>query len=78
MRRRPSIIIIAGAVGGVFAAGLFIPGRIGGALLLLTDAVLIAMARLTWMQARPQGRPFRVIVMVGIAALAAYKLAGGR
>jgi hypothetical protein len=77
MNRRPSIMLVAGAVGGVFAAGLFIPGRLGGALLLLTDLVLIGMARLTWVRVRPQGRPIRVVVIVAIAVLAAVKLAGG-
>jgi len=70
-------MIIAGVVGGVFAAGLFIHGRIGGALLLLTDLILIGLARVTWVQVRQQGRPIRVIVIVAIAVLAVFKLAKG-
>jgi hypothetical protein len=77
MNRRPSIMLLAGVVGGVFAAGLFIPGRVGGGLLLLTDLVLIGMARMTWVHVRPQGRPLRVVVIVVIAALAVAKLIKG-
>ena len=64
-------------MGALFAAGLFIHGRVGGGLLLLTDAVLIALARITWPQLRPQGRPFRLIVIAAVAVIAAIKLIKG-
>jgi hypothetical protein len=70
-------MLVAGVVGGIFAAGLFIPGRIGGALLLLTDLVLIGMARMTWVQVRPQGRPMRVVVIAVIAVIAVVKMVKG-
>ena len=48
MQRRMVTILIAGAVGIVFAAGLFFHGRVGGGLLLITDAILIALAMSVW------------------------------
>jgi hypothetical protein len=77
MPRRLLIIVIAGCVGGVFAAGLFLHGRLGGALLLLTDAVLVTLSIGGWARARPQGRPARVAVMTLIAAIAVVKLVRG-
>lgn len=68
------MILVAGAVGGVFAAGLFFHGRAGGGLLLITDAVLIGLAMSTWGDARPQGRPARIAVILIIAAIAVVKL----
>jgi hypothetical protein len=77
MTRRALIILIAGAVGGVFAAGLFLPGRVGGGLLVLTDAALIALSISGWANARPQGRPVRIAVITLIGVLAAIKLIRG-
>jgi hypothetical protein len=74
MLRRLVIILAAAAVGAVFAAGLFIHGRVGGGLLALTDAVLIALARITWPQLRPHGRPIRLLVIAVVAVIAAIKL----
>jgi hypothetical protein len=45
--------------------------------LLLTDLVLIGMARMTWVQVRPQGRPMRVVVIAVIAVIAVVKLVKG-
>jgi hypothetical protein len=75
MARRLLTILAAAIVGAIFAAGLFIRGPVGGGLLLLTDAVLIALARLTWSRLRPQGRPLRLVVIVAIAVIAVIKLA---
>ena len=77
MQRRLVIILAAAVVGGIFLAGLFIHGRVGGALLVLTDAILIALARLTWPHLPPQGRPIRVIIIVAIAVVAVIKLVAG-
>jgi hypothetical protein len=77
MQRRLLIILGALAVGGVFAAGLFFHGRLGGALLLLTDVILISLARITWPHLRPQGRPLRIAVITVIGVLAVVKLVKG-
>lgn len=77
MPRRLVTILVAGTMGAIFAAGLFIHGRVGGALLLLTDAVLIGLAFLTWRRLPPKGRPLRLVVIATIAVLAAIKLITG-
>jgi len=73
MQRRLVIVLGAAIVGAVFVTGLFIHGPVGGGLLLLTDAVLIALARITWPHLRPAGRPLRIIVIVAVAAFAVVK-----
>jgi hypothetical protein len=75
--RRLGIVVAALAVGAMFVAGLFLHGRLGGALLLVTDAMLINLTRIVWDQVRPQGRPFRIVIIVAIAVLAVVKLVHG-
>jgi hypothetical protein len=75
--RRLLILLGALAVGALFLAGLFIHGRIGGALLILTAAVLSGLSRLVWAQLRPQGRPLRIVIIVAIAAYGVVKLVLG-
>jgi hypothetical protein len=77
VQRRLVIVLAAALVGGIFVAGLFIHGRFGGALLLLTDAILIALARITWPHLPSRGRPIRLIIIAAIAAIAAVKLVAG-
>lgn len=77
MPQRLLLLILAGVVGGVFAAGLFLHGRLGGALLLVTAAILIVLSGATWNRVRPQGRPLRVIVVAAILALGIVKLVHG-
>jgi hypothetical protein len=74
MRRRMLMILAAGAVGLIFAAGLFFHGRVGGGLLLVTDAVLIGLAMSVWGNTEPRKRPVRVIVILAIAVLAVIKM----
>jgi hypothetical protein len=68
------IVLGAVAVGACFVAGLFIHGPGGGALLALTDIVLIALTGTAWTQLQPRARPVRVVVILAIAALAIVKL----
>lgn len=75
--QRLAIAFGALLVGAIFVAGLFVHGRLGGAFLVLTVAILVTLTRTTWDHVRPQGRPLRVAVIVAIAALAAYKLIHG-
>ena len=60
----------------LFVAGLFVHGPGGGGFLALTDIVLIALTGAAWSQVQPKARPFRVVVIVAIAALAIVKLTG--
>jgi hypothetical protein len=75
--RRLLIVLGALCVGALFFAGLFIHGRGGGGLLLITDAILLGLTRTVWAQVRPQGRPLRIVIIVAIAILAVVKLALG-
>ena len=75
--QRLLIVLGALAVGGVCSAGLFIHGRAGGALLLVTDAILVGLTRTAWAQVRPQGRPMRIVIIAAIAVLAVVKLVQG-
>jgi hypothetical protein len=77
MRRRAAIILISGAIGVLFAAGLFFHGRTGGGLLLITDAVLISLLLTAWANVRPEGRPVRIGVIMVIATVAVIKLIRG-
>jgi hypothetical protein len=77
VQRRPVIVLGAAVVGAIFVAGLFIHGRIGGALLLLTDAILIGLTRLTWPHLPPRGRPLRLIIIAVIAVIGVVKLVAG-
>lgn len=77
MPQRLAIVVGAAAVGAIFAAGLFIAGRPGGVLLLVTAAILGALSASTWSRVRPQGRPLRLIVIAAIAAVGIVKLVHG-
>jgi hypothetical protein len=77
MRRRMLMVIAAGTIGGLFAAGLFLHGRVGGGLLLITDALLIALGMSAWANTQPQKRPIRVAVILIIGAIAVVKMIRG-
>jgi hypothetical protein len=70
-------LLLALAIGGLFVAGLFIDGRVGGGLLLVTDALLIGLSRLAWNEVNPRRRPIRVLIIVAITVLAVVKLTQG-
>jgi hypothetical protein len=77
VRRRLGIVVAAVAGGAMFLAGLFLHGRLGGTLLLVTDVMLIGLSVAVWDQLRPQGRPLRVAIIAAIAAVAVVKLVHG-
>jgi hypothetical protein len=74
MHRRVLTYLVSVAIGVLFAAGLFVHGRAGGGLLLITVAVLIALAMTSWGNTRRQGRPIRIAVILVITAIAVAKL----
>jgi len=75
--RRLLIVLLALAIGGLFAAGLFVHGRLGGGLLLVTDAILITLTQTVWHGVNPRRRPIRVVIIAVIAAIAVVKLVQG-
>jgi hypothetical protein len=77
MRRRMLMIVAAGTIGGLFAAGLFLHGRVGAGLLLITDALLIALAITNRTNTQPQKRPIRIAVILAIGAIAVVKMVRG-
>lgn len=60
----------------MFVAGLAVHGVVGGALLVVVAAVLVALSAAAWQQVRSQGRPARLVVIAALLALAAAKFAG--
>lgn len=77
MPRRLLILLAALVVLALFLAGLFIHGRTGGALLLVTDAILIGLSRLAWNHVDPRRRPIRILIIAAVAVLAIVKLVKG-
>jgi hypothetical protein len=75
--RRLLILLGALAVGALFAAGLFINGRVGGALLLITDVVLVGLTRFVWDQVNPRRLPIRIAIIVAVAVVGLVKLIHG-
>lgn len=75
---RSRLVIVLGAlcVGALFLAGLFVAGPAGGAMLAVTDVILVGLTGAAWRQLRPQTRPLRLVIIVAVAALAIAKLAG--
>ncbi|MDG4827571.1 hypothetical protein O7635_37495 [Asanoa sp. WMMD1127] len=55
-------------------AGLFLPGIIGGLVLLLLAAGLIALIRLTWSIQAPQTRMIRLVMLTGLIGIAILKI----
>jgi hypothetical protein len=77
MPQRLAIILVAAAVGAIFATGLFVHGWVGGVLLLVTAAVLAGLTRLLWNRVRPQGRPLRLLVVAAITVIGIIKIVHG-
>jgi hypothetical protein len=74
----PRLVILLAALGtgALFVAGLFVAGPLGGALLALTDVILLGLTTWAWPSLKPQTRPIRIVVIVAIGVLAVLKLAG--
>ena len=73
MSARLRNMIAAGIVGAIALTGLFLHGVAGGLLLLLTAAILGALSWVLRDRVRPEGRPFRVAVIVVIVVVAVVK-----
>jgi hypothetical protein len=77
MPQRLALLLAAVVAAAITIAGLFLDNRIGGALLLVTVAILVALARLRWAELPPNGRILRVVIVAAFAALAIARLITG-
>ena len=59
----------------VVLAGLLLPGVVGGAILLLAAAGLIALLSLTWPHTPPRMLLIRAVILTGLVAIAVLKFA---
>jgi len=71
-RVNPTSAFLAALV--VVLAGLFLPGAIGGALLLLLAAGLVALLVRTWPVQAPQTRVLRLLMLALLVTVAIYKI----
>jgi hypothetical protein len=55
-------------------AGLLLPGIIGGLVLLVLAAGMIALARLTWSVQAPQTRLVRLVLLTALVGIAILKI----
>ena len=55
-------------------AGFFLPGIIGGLVLLVLAAGLIALTRATWAVQAPQTRVVRLVLLTVLIAIALFKI----
>lgn len=55
-------------------AGLLLPGIIGGLLLLVLAAGMIALARFTWSIQAPQTRLVRLVLLTALIGIAVIKI----
>lgn len=69
-------MLIVIAVFGLSVAGFAVHGPVGGVLLLVVAAVLVALSVGTWGRLRPQGRPVRILIAAAVVGIAVAKLAG--
>lgn len=84
MPSRRTVILVAAAIGGLALAGLIVPGRIGGALLIAVALLLTALTTLVHTQSQTSaGRGFdsrnwalRGFVIVALAGIGLVKLFG--
>ncbi|HEU5033142.1 MAG TPA: DUF6703 family protein [Mycobacteriales bacterium] len=76
-RSRLANVLIAIAVGVVTLAGLVAHGALGTALLVIVAAALVTLSASAWPTIPGRGRTLRVVVVIGLLAIAGAKSAGG-
>jgi hypothetical protein len=78
MGRRLAVMVGAACVGVLFAFGLFLHGRVGGALLLVVAAILGTLTYAIWHRLhRRRDLAVRLVIVAAILAIAVTKLAQG-
>ncbi|GAA1864261.1 hypothetical protein [Asanoa iriomotensis] len=58
----------------VMLAGLFLPGIIGGLVLLILAGAMIALTRMTWYVQAPQTRLVRLVLLTALIGIAVFKI----
>jgi hypothetical protein len=71
-RVNPTRAFLAALV--VVLAGFFLPGVVGGLLLLVVAVGLIALIRMTWSVQAPRGRVVRLVVLTALVGIALIKI----
>jgi hypothetical protein len=77
MPQRLAVLLAAVVAAAITIAGLFLNNRLGGALLLITVAILVTLARLRWEELPPNGRILRIVIVGIFAAVAITRLIAG-
>jgi hypothetical protein len=78
MGKRLAVMVGAACVGALFAAGLFVHGRTGGAILLVVAAILGTLTYATWRHlGRRRDLQIRLVILALILAVAIAKLIKG-
>jgi hypothetical protein len=73
LARLPRTGVFLGAL-VVVLAGLFLPGAVGAAILVLVGVAMVALLTLTWPRLAPPRRIMQVVVLVLLAGIVLYKL----
>jgi hypothetical protein len=76
-RSRLANLVIAIGAGVLTLAGLVAHGALGTALLVIVAAALVTLSVNAWPTISGRGRALRVVVLVGLLAIAGAKAAGG-
>jgi hypothetical protein len=75
LRSRPITLLVAGAVGALFIAGLFVHGHVGAVLLLAVAVVLVTLSAAAWPSIPERGRRVRIGVVAVVVVLAVVSFA---
>lgn len=70
LRSRPVTLLVAGAIGALFLAGLLVHGHVGAILLLAVAVVLVTVSAAVWPALPERGRRLRIAVVVLVVVLA--------
>jgi drug/metabolite transporter (DMT)-like permease len=70
-------LLVAVVVGGIAVTGFFLHGVPAGILLLATAAILGALSWVLRDRVRPEGRPFRIAIVLLLVAVAVIKFVQG-
>ena len=71
---RPVTLLVAGAIGALFLAGLIVDGLLGALLVLLVVVVLVVITAATWQHAPAHRRSLRLAIIGLVAVIAVVKL----
>lgn len=70
LRSRPVTLLLAGAVGALFIAGLVVHGHVGAILLLAVAVLLVTVSAAAWPVIPERGRRMRMVIVAVVVVLA--------